>query len=64
MKWAEPDRLVVVRDGAVVVALELVDAAAIVVGAGIGRVDADRVVEIVQRRVELALLGQLMAADA
>jgi hypothetical protein len=46
------------------VALEGVDAAAVGIGADIGRVEADRLVEIGQRAVELALFGEAVAAVA
>ena len=60
----EPDRLVVVGDGPVVILEKRADAAAIVVGAGVERIDVDGAVEIGHRPVVAALLGQGMAAVA
>ena len=60
----ELERFAVVRDGAVVVALERVGAAAVIVRAGVSRIEPDRLVEVGKGGVELTLLVVLVPADA
>jgi len=60
----ELDRLVVVDNRAVVVALEAVDTAAIAERAGVSRIELDRLVQVGEGRIEVALLGEVVAANA
>jgi hypothetical protein len=51
----EPDRLIVVLEGAVVLALSLIDGAAIVEGMGEVWIELDRLIEVPDGAIVLAL---------
>ena len=58
----QPDGLVVVLDGAVVLSPGEIDVAAIVIGLGVGRVQPDGLVVVLEGAVGLALAGVAVAA--